>query len=323
MRKKCHVTILMLGDWPFHTDITSMFIDEMNRGVQGIYQPFIIRSTYNLAVVKDFVRQAIFKQKADIILTVGELCSVAAKAVVDDIALEKKIIFIGVRDPLRLGLVKTLESPETSFTGVIREAPSLLTLSDYFLQFSFFVQVVLIPYAADNSYLYHQAMYIQQYLLNQGMSVIIEPIQPDPLDMMSAISRYTGRIQGIILLEGCYSNAIQEQIAYFCWEHSILLCGSGPHAIKNGAACALAGDFLPIVKAGYKQLRLMWESKVLASKLPVAVLRNNEQFYINIDMLLRIGVSALQIAKICQQPGVVVARTWTVPYQKYISCDDL
>lgn len=309
--RKCHVTILMLRDWPFHTKMVALLIDHINTGVQGVYEPFIVRVDHNEAVIQDFVRQAIFKHKADIIITIGALCSKAAKVVVDTIYSGKPVIFMGVREPLQLKLVKSLEKPEASLTGVVREAPSALTVAHYFSYFAPFVSTVLIPYLESDAYLYNQAVHIKQYLSANGIAVQLASVPADLDQLQVIIHSYAALVQGVILLEGCYTNAVQEQLAYWCWENKIILCGSGPHAMQNGVACALSGDFGPIVAAVYDQLRLFWEYQKPIKDIPVRVLRNNEQFLINVDMLLRVGVPALLIQEVMAHAGVCAERTWT------------
>ncbi len=315
-QKRCFVAFLIIEGRPFHTEMARLILEQLNTGVQGIYQMQMIRIRNDEKTITDVVRSVIFKRKADVIICVGELCSLAVKSVISDLFSNLPVLFVGVSDPVSLGLLDSLESKEALMTGIVREKLDNLKLPQSFGFFYPVVQSVLIPYLASKPYLVLRVHEIERYLTALGMSVLAMPILERNAQMtLSMIHNYLPRVQGIILLEGCFSIALQPQLAYLCWERQIILCGSGPYAIDNGTACSLAGDLQPIAEALYTKLRLLWEYKVPIHSLPVTVLPNNEEFFVNIDTLRRYDIPVVDIARICSHPGVRIVRRWTKPFR--------
>ena len=96
----------------------------------------------------------------------------------------------------------------------------------------------------------------------------------------------------------------------------MVLCGSGPYAIDAGVACALAGSVRLIAEEAYKMLRMHWEEKMALGVIPVRVLPDNQEFFVNIDMLRRINLDQDAIERICNQPKVRKDRKWTMPFKE-------
>ena len=130
------------------------------------------------------------------------------------------------------------------------------------------------------------------------------------------INKHIKHIQGIIILEGCFSSGYQEELAFLCWENCVVLCGSGPYAIDAGVACALAGSLRWIAEEAYKMLRLHWEEKIALGVMPVRVLPDSQEFFVNVDMLRRIDLASDAIERICNQPKVRKDRKWTMPFKE-------
>jgi ABC-type uncharacterized transport system substrate-binding protein len=309
--RKCRITILMLRDVPLHTTIVALLIDRINSGVQGIYEPFIVRVDHNPAIIKDFIHQAIFKQKTDIIITVGELCATTARMVINDMVIGKPVLFLDVRDPLGLELVSSVERPGESFTGVVREDLPALVIAHYYSFFIPFLDTVLIPYTENDIYLLAKANDIKKCLNARNIKTHLIALPANSNGIESALQGYTDKVQGLILFDSCFIHALQEQFAYWCWKNEIIFFGTGPDVIAAGAACAVRNDYESLINAAYEQLRLFWEYKTPVSEIPVKVLNAEEEFLINIDILLRIGMPHELIKQVVLQPGVCAERTWT------------
>lgn len=312
--KRCKISLFMIDARPFHRIIVNLFLEHIRSGVQDLYDLHIVRLTPDKEAIKEIAHSIMLKQQPDIFITVGEMCSVALKEVVDEIGNDYPVLFLGTRDPVLHRFVESLEKPNTSFIGVVRKPASLTMVAEYFQHFYPHVQSVLVPYS-EGDYLLAHARAIKRHLTSIGMNVIIVPIGIDAQEIVSVVKSYLTYVQGVILLEACYALVAQEEIAFECSKHDIILCGSGPYAIDNGAACALGGGLELIVESAYELLRKFWELQEPIGTIPVTVLLNNEEFLLNVDRLRRIDFSSDEILRICSTTQVKVVRRWTRPFK--------
>ncbi len=314
-RKECRVVILMLADWPFHQVMANYLLDQINATDRGLYTASVCCMNPDTEAIKSKVHELLDEQRADVFITIGGICARATKKVLDEVG-GHPMVFIGLRDPVGEGLASSFEKPGFCSSGIVRESPSLLSVAKSFVPLLPVVKSVLVPYLEDNTYLVHQAREIKRYLTEQGMNVFTVPIKRDALSIMKVIHDYIPLIQGIIILEGCYSASMQDELGYLCWEKCIILCGTGPYALDCGAACGLAGNLKPIALEAYAMLRQHWEQQIPLGVIPVKVLPDNQEFFVNTDMLQRIDVPREVIEALCSQPKVIRRRIWTVPYRE-------
>ncbi len=312
--KQCRVAVFIIHTRPFHLKMFNLLLDQIATGVQGIYSPVAYRVSIDPEGIKAKARDIIHRNLADVIITMGKVCSLATQEVLDEVG-GFPALFVGVRNPLGEGLIASYDRPGKSMTGALRESAPSLAVAEKFACFFPAVRAVFIPYSAADTHLIQQAMEIKKYLTVIGMQVFAVPIEDDESALMKLIDEYSSRVQAIIFLEGCYSNALQESVAYYCWEKCLVFCGSGMSAIGAGASCAFGGDINQVARDAYQLLREFWEKGTPISILPVRVARDNQEFYVNIDMLRRIDVPTEIILKICSQSNVKVLRKWTKPFK--------
>jgi glycosyltransferase involved in cell wall biosynthesis len=229
----------------------------------------------------------------------------------NDMVIGKPVLFLDVRDPLGLELVSSVERPGESFTGVVREDLPALVIAHYYSFFIPFLDTVLIPYTENDIYLLAKANDIKKCLNARNIKTHLIALPANSNGIESALQGYTDKVQGLILFDSCFIHALQEQFAYWCWKNEIIFFGTGPDVIAAGAACAVRNDYESLINAAYEQLRLFWEYKTPVSEIPVKVLNAEEEFLINIDILLRIGMPHELIKQVVLQPGVCAERTWT------------
>ena len=314
-RKECRVVILMIEQWPFNEEMANLLLDQINLTERGLYSASVCCTAPNPDAIETVVRSFIEENKVDVFITIGRICSKITKEVLDEVG-GHATIFVGVRDPIGEGLINSMEKPGFCLSGVVREASPILTVGRHFAPLYPLVKTVLIPYSFDNNYLLNQARELKRFFLTVGINSILLPVDPDSHSNMKLISEQINQVQGIIILEGCYSNGIQDALAFLCWEHCIVLCGSGPYAIDAGASCALGGSFKQIAEEAYKILKNLWEEQVSLGMIPIKVLPDNQEFAVNTDMLKRLDIADEVIEVMCAQPGVKRERIWTMPYKE-------
>ena len=312
LHKHCSISILVLEGRPFHLEMVRLLVAQFNAGVRDVYQIQLVSMRNDEQVIGAMVRSVIFKRKADLIISVGEICAATVKSVVDDLVHSTPVIFVGVREEQARFIMGPFEDVHSGMTGVVRASLSLERQVRHVALLYPVIRSLLIPYSEN---LLNRATALQHSLTAIGMSVILLPVSSDHAATLACIIDYLPSVGGVMLLEGCYTNGIQPEIAHWCWWHEVLLCGSGPHAISNGAACSFAGDLTLIAKAAYEKTRLLWERKIPIQDIAITVLENNEQFFVNIDMMQRVKVPIEETVRICQQTKAQVLRRWTKPFK--------
>jgi len=313
--KQCRVAILMIDKRPFHEVMANFLFDEINVGDTSLYTASICSMMPNKDSIRYVVSSLLEQNKADVFITIGETCSVVTKQVLDEQG-GHPMIFVGVRDPVGLKLINSLDRPGFCLSGIIREPAPILTVAEYFAPLYPAVRNVLIPYSQDDAYLLNQAREMKRYFSTVGINALIVAVDSDPRSVMEVISDNISRVQGLIVLEACHSSGLQEEIAFLCWEKCVVFCGSGSYAIDAGAACALGGSLRWIAEEAYKMLRQHWEEHQSLGFVPVRILPDNQEFCVNVDMMRRLDAPIDAIERICNQPKVKKDRKWTMPFKE-------
>jgi putative ABC transport system substrate-binding protein len=260
--------------------------------------------------VKNRMRQ-LFLDKCDVFMPIGEFCTLALKEVLDELG-GHPTIFIGVFDPIGNRLAQSLGKPEGCMTGVHRELLSATKITKGLSYLYPLINNVLIPYTPTGAagLLARQVIDLKKELSAVGMQVFTVPIDRSQESLFNGLNKYCGRIDSVLLLEGCVSNKFQTHVAYYCWKNELLLCGSGTYAIDQGAACAFSGEIKECVIAAYQALRSYHEKNTPISTIPINVIKDNQEFCVNIDILRKINFSPQKIEELKNNPHIKVIRKW-------------
>ncbi len=310
-QKKCRVAIVMLRNDPFHKRMVTYLIDCLENGPQEVYTHSIIMHTYGYEDSLKNRIQRLFLDKYDVFIPIGQLCTSVVKETLDELG-GHPTIFIGVGNPIGLQLVKSTEIPGGYVTGVKREYIPLQKIVSHYLLLKPAVNSILIPYlpTVAAGFINEQIIELKKLFAAHGIQVIAVPIKQNQESLFEAIDAYRSRVQSILCLEGCFSNSFQEEIAYYCWENYLLFCVSGITAIQNGAACAFAGEIRNCATTAYQMLRSHWENNTPISTIPVVTHPDNQEFFVNTDMLRKIKFPEEKINELEKNPSIKVVRKW-------------
>jgi len=307
------VAVLTIQGRPYHVTLRKMLHHHFQAGIPECFYPSFYTLFSDKESIKAAIRSLIHSGKCDSIIAVGESISLHAKEVVNEMG-GFPMLFIGVRDPVKLGLVSSLSYPGGSVTGAIKENEHPLSLAQHLMKLHPVVRKVFIPYMRQSRSLHERVAVIKEYAGSNGLCVVDVPIEEDAAATMKTIEKYSSLVDGILLPEGCYSNILQDAVARLCWEKSIVFFGSGPTAIRSGAACAFGCDINQLAEAAYQQLCSFALNGVPYGMMPVAVLPNDRKFMVNIDMFRRIGFPLEALEQLCREPETEVVREWRVAF---------
>jgi len=317
--RPCRIGILMVQNQPYHVKATSLLLDEIHISKPGMYVPRIHRLTdFDEDSVKTKVAYLIHSGSLDVLFTIGEMCTTYAKEIADQMG-GFPIIFVGVRDPLGSGLVDSLENPGSEITGVIRTDAPVERWAESISLFLPQVRTICMPYlaTAKSNSLIKLALAMQHRLQERGMEVLAVPITRDPIALLKLLDEYSFKVQGFLLLDGCYANIVQNNVALLCWQKLLVFFGSNVASIDAGASCSLSGDINQLVTLAHKKVQDFWERNVPLSAMPITALEDNREFYVNIDMLKRIGFPDEALEKLLTNQNIRLCREWTAPPQLF------
>jgi ABC-type uncharacterized transport system substrate-binding protein len=310
-KKKCRVAILMLRNNPFHKSMVTYLLNCLENGPQDMYDPCIIMCHYgHESDIKTRVWRLVL-DKCDVIMPIGQMCTLGAKEALDEIG-GHPTIFIGVANPIKHELISSIDNPGGYMTGVLRDSMPAEKIVTHYLLLKPAIKTILIPYVPTSAagLLTAQAIELKRQFAAQGMQVFAIPIERTRESLFEVLDTYRSRVQSVLFLEGCFSNSLQAQVAYYCWQHYLLFCGTGINAIMNGAACAFSGEMRNCATSAYQALRSHWEHNTPISTIPVVIHPDNQGFFINSDMLRKIKFPEDKIIELGQNPSIKVVRTW-------------
>jgi len=309
--KKCRVAILMLRESPLHKSMVNYMLNFFDQGPQNTYDPCIIMLADGYEAEMKIRIQRLVLEGVDVLLPIGQVCTLAVKHALEGVG-GWPTVFIGVVNPIQHQLVNSIEYPGTYMTGVFRDSMPMQKIVSNYILLKPFVRSILIPYVPTLSagLLTSQAIELKKQLAVNGIQVFPVSIQETRESLFEALETYRSRVQSVLFLEGCYSNVLEAPVAYYCWKNSLLFCGSGINALNNGAACAFSGEMRNCAVTAYQMLRAFWEQNIPVSTIPVVIHPDNQEFFVNTDMLRRIQFPEEKIAELEKNSNIKVVHKW-------------
>jgi ABC-type uncharacterized transport system substrate-binding protein len=309
--KKCRVALLMLRNSHLHKALINYVFNALDYGLQNTYDPAIIMFVDGHEMEMQIRIKQLVLEGFDIFISIGQICTLAVKHALETVG-GHPTIFIGVVNPVQHQLVNSLEYPGTYMTGVFRESMPMEKIVSKYICLKPFVRSIVIPYVPTLSagLLTSQAIELKKQFAAHGIQVFAAPIQETRESLFEVLETYRPRVQSVLFLEGCYSNVLEAQVAYYCWQNALLFCGSGINALNNGAACAFSGDIKNCAATAYQMLRSYWEDTTPIGTIPVVVHPDNQELFVNTDMLRRIKFPEEKIAELERNSTIKVLHKW-------------
>ncbi len=309
------VGILMINEQPVHSELAQQLLDLILDGeAAGIYeaQVFHAPNTKREDIMAK-VQAIAEKKEVDTLFVIGEASSVPAVEEAKKHGLH--VIFLAVRDPIKQGLIESLEKPGGFASGVLIEDAPIEKLAALLKYLQPTVKSLLIPYhtPSKTTELKNRALKLAEILGEEGMTVYTVPIIRCKEAVLTTIKEHLPHIDAFLIMDGCYSAILQREIAYLFWDVCKLAIGCNIASISSGMAISYNGSISPLAVEGFKILRKFREEGIPLGEIPVTIVPDNREFIVNIDMLRRIGFPDEALEKLCSAPNIKVVRTWVHP----------
>ncbi len=258
----------------------------------------------NVAFTEEAVRDRLawcVEQRIDFIVAIGSFFSAAVHKLMPSVG-HIPYIFVGVNDPLRMGLVDTLQGSSTGITGVVRAAPDPLHIARCLALLHPYVSKVLLPYdpAGLCGELSEQALKIEHYFATRNIKTTLWPLYSVD-ELKEQLEQRLSTVDTLVFLEGCLASCYMSQAAKLCWEQDKIFCyGESSDAIRFGAACSYGSKFNGFVAAIINIIDSYFNQGITLGKMPVVMLEDDRYFNVNEAMLLQAGVSLEVIDRLVQ-----------------------
>ncbi len=279
--KKCRIAILMASNHQFHCSVANA----IRRILGNNTQPFTV-TLVTVALTQDAISNKVIQKinDYDVFLAIGQRCSVYLKEATRDLVDGPGTIFIGIPDPVKLGLIDSLEIPGGKSHAIIRQPADPLDAASKITLLAPNINKVIIPYwpAGGAGTLTTQVKLISDFFKEKNIKLETIPVL-EKTELLEALKRKVQRHDVVLLLEGGAGDAHRE-IAYLCWERKAIFCSDSVDAIELGAACTFSGCVYGFAEELERVLTSFWIDKEQLGLIPVSVIPNNRIFAANIAL---------------------------------------
>jgi ABC-type uncharacterized transport system substrate-binding protein len=309
-KKELRVAVMLGYDGVFHRTIAGMFRDLTYVNSVGDLTASMINVPMDPQGIQRMT-QNLLDQKYGLFVPIGARCAVNAKKVIDQVG-GHPMIFIGARNPEKLGLVESMERPGSFCSGVVREPLDHLAVIKKLIRIAPFRKRLLLPYnpASEAGAIAEQVIEIKKYIAANSDMIVHAVATDTHEDSVQAFRDYEGKFDVALILEGCTTERVTEELSKWCWEKEVLLCGVGEQALSTGVSCVMGGGFYPYAEQAFAMLQRYWKQGIALGTQPVHVIPNNQSFTVNIHVLRSIGLQAHEIEEFCDDPEINVLRLW-------------
>jgi ABC-type uncharacterized transport system substrate-binding protein len=307
---RLRVAIVLCFNGVFHKSVSRPLLDIISVQSAGDMSAILVHVSPNQESAHRAAKK-LLTDEFDVIVAVGNRCATYIKEVID-YAGGHPFLFLGASNPVALGLVDSLENPGGYCSGVNRVPVKPLAAIEKLIALAPFRKCLLLPYTpwAAAGALEKQVEAIQLFVASRSsMKVIAVPINESE-DAVKAFHDHEGQFDMALILEGCAAERATVELARWCWKKDVVLCAPGIQALDEGAACAFGGDFTPYAEEAFAMIQRFWMQKIPFGQQPVQMIPDNRRFGVNIDVLRRVGLQEHEIEALCDQPDILIERTW-------------
>ncbi len=313
MNNKCRVAILVcLQDQMHNTIGYSLFKKLRLPTITGLhYAPVIIPVEFTEQALRAKMSLTV-QGNYDVIVVIGDFFSKILALMYNEI-IPIPTVFIGASDPVKLGLVASLDCPGGFMSGVIaRSQEAHLSYAKKILLFKHYVRRILIPYKPDEASgtVGRGALACAEYLRTQGCEVILVEAFSEKA-IMEAVHLNLNLVDAIWLLEACLSGSLIRPIAHECWrQDKILFSSSSRGGIDLGATCSYGIDLEEFADVAGYMVRQYWEKRVSFAVQPVVELAGIRRLYLNKALFAQSGLPSHYIDVIGEANEAEVLKIW-------------
>ncbi len=264
----------------FHEQVGGAFKEITQQEKEFEVKEFIISSASDTLLVSSVCETAL-DSNADVLVCIGIITSQILVNLSRKRERLKPIIFLGVTDPVLLGLVNSLDFPGANSTGLFSN-PSMQSV-DFGLLLHLVkpsAKSVLLVYGVTDFTKNEQyAADIQKKLRGYGINVVpfgIDNVSQTLVRVTSVISSY----DTIAYLEGDPVAVYASGMGKIASQHGITMISSSPDGVSSSAV-AYSTDQYDLGRRAFRLVKRVLINKDLPASIPVELVDGNRSLIIN------------------------------------------
>jgi len=307
MQKKCRVALVMGLNYEFHRTVAHLISNKIKHD----YSLMPINIALTEESIRNFVIQNLGRSKQfDILLVIGQRGCVYLKKAIDALG-SFPVIFIGIPDPVELGLIDSLEVPGKQSAAVIRKQDSPLIMVEKLMPLAPYINKIILPYwqFGSSEVLTNKVNTLTDLFIKNKVKIEIIRVE-SRAEILAALEERVVSRDLVLFLEGSTGDTDREAI-YLCWDRDAIFCGNSIEAMDLGAACSFGGNLDSFAEETKRILNAYWHDKQPLGLIPVRPIPNNRVFNINIAMLRMIGMPPRAIKRLlASSKNNIVIKKW-------------
>jgi len=293
--KKCRIALLLSNNNEFHCAVASGI-----RRVLGTSHELFSVTPIAVALTQEAISNKVIQKinEYDVFIAIGQRCSIYLKEATKDLINGPVVIFIGIPDPVKLGLIDSLHTPGGRTSAIIRIAADPLEVAKKLVVLGSYINKVIIPYWPDGEagHMSTQVRLVTDYFATHNITS--EPlIVTEKAELLTTLKEQLQKHDVLMLLEGNLDDSHRE-LSYLCWNRDAIFCADSPNGIMLGAACTYSGSVYCFAEELERVLTLFWEDRKEIGLLPISPLPNNRFLSVNTTIFRMIGFPDAGVKKL-------------------------
>jgi hypothetical protein len=283
--KQCNVFILGLSKYEDHKLIALYLMDRLKeiKTSSEEYKPYILLCDDSFEAVQNMLAEYTEKLGCDVLISSGYRIASILPAVYEAQG-PLPTIFLGVADPMRLGIMKSLEKPGGTFSGVCMAEPDAEHHVEQLRVLHPYVKKICIPYdsASLGGLVKKRAALMFSALQAAGFEAGLYDVR-NLQEALKVVAAQTNTVQAVLLIEGCSIAATGEKaVAYMCgMAGRLLLSSSGQAGIGHGASFSYGCANNILLPEVIGMVRRFWRDRKPVGMQPVITVPDSRRLFIN------------------------------------------
>lgn len=286
MSQKLRIAVLTRAGFAYHLSVGWGFFEKIEKFNPELkWRPILFFcKEANEEVMREQMDEIYeSKTKYDLIISIGAIRTYTAYQYIKEKKWDIPLVFAGVTDPIKLGLLKELK-PEKNITGVIREHIDLCKVAILLCEIKPTIKKLLIPYQkdAENGLVEERLYRVQRLLSHKGITTTLFPlekVQNFPEVLKSIITSF----DTLWVTEGNFMENFNHILIELCNEHQVTFFSNNIEGAKKGAALSFGEDLNRLGYALFKQVYKILEEQVPAENLPIIITPNEREIHLNLE----------------------------------------
>ena len=258
---------------------------------------FLADSTSNKMMITTLAESALNNKDVDLVMCTGISCAQNMVAVSKRRLSKKPILFIGVHEPVKLGLVESIDKPGGTTTGLYVEL-STKKLNPFNLLFLTkpLLRSILLPYAVVTDGNEAQAINIKKLAETHGVNVTLLPVD----NLSETLIRVAGSLAGhdaLLYLEADMLGTYGAGLGKSCSQHHITMFACSTEGVSD-AALSYAGSPVYFTERSMQMIKRILVNQENPSLIPLELVDNGNEFVINTHLCIEQSLGKIDIENI-------------------------